>query len=184
MALAPPTFLPAQSGWGIQAGPSGLRKASIQQEATVMGAKCTTRLQFTCTQDSPGAAGVLALEFTVAPITPLKGFDFGFFEGPGAPAGAKGLMRLTVTRAGKPSVHSLRLGGWLSAEVEDGFVFASNQRTRQKTGPVRQVLNQVLEGAETLEVAIVDGRNPSTVLKARFPLAGSGPALRSLLKGL
>jgi hypothetical protein len=46
------------------------------------------------------------------------------------------------------------------------------------------VLDQVLQGAESLEVAIIDGKDHTIVLSATFPLAGSKSAIESLLKGI
>lgn len=68
--------------------------------------------------------------------------------------------------------------------MDDGFVFEASNLTRDKEGQVRKVLDQVLQGAESLEVAIIDGNDHTIVLSAVFPLAGSKPAIEALLKGI
>jgi hypothetical protein len=71
-----------------------------------------------------------------------------------------------------------------SQYLDDGFVFIANNLTRNKQGKVRKVLDQVLQGAESLEVAVIDGKDHAIVLSATFPLAGSKPAIEALLKGI
>lgn len=176
--------LHAQSQWRFEANQYDLRKASIEQKSIALGVNCSTRLQFQATQDGKGSTGMLGLEFTISPISLIKKFDFGYFEGPDAPVGGRKLMRVTVFKEGKPFVHTLGLGGWGSAEVDDGFVFGTSSRTSNKEGTVRKIIDQVLQGAESLEVAIIDSKNRSIILSAPFPLLGSKPAIESLLKGI
>lgn len=182
-AAAPAAF--AQSQWRYEDNQHPPRHAFIEQKSIVLGSTCSVRLQFNATQDNKHGDGVLALEFTVSPMSSIKGFDFEYFEGPGAPVGAQKLMRVTVTKGGRPFIHTLILTGFLSSEyLDDGFVFAANNLTRNKQGQVRQVLDQVLQGAESLEVAVIDGKDHTIVLSATFPLTGSKPAIEALLKGI
>jgi len=186
-ASAPTPF--AQSQWRYElyhSSPDGMRQAFIEQKSIILGSTCSTRLQFNATQDhGKHRTGMLALEFTVSPMSSIKGFDFEYFDGPDAPVGAQKLMRVTVTKGGRPFVHELSLGGFLSDEhVDDGFVFATSNLTRNKQGRVRKVLDQVLHGAESLEVAVIDGKDHTIVLSATFPLTGSKTAIEELLKGI
>ena len=184
-AGAPTPF--AQSQWRYEVNQYGLRQAFIEQKSIVLGSTCSTRLQFNATQDraGKGITGILALEFTVSPISSIKGFDFEYFHGVGAPLGDQKLMRVTVTKGGRPFIHTLGAGGYLSsAYVDDGFVFHANNLTRNKQGQVRKVLDQVLQGAESLEVAVIDGKDHAMVLSATFPVTGSKPAIEALLNGI
>jgi hypothetical protein len=175
----------AQPQWQYEVNQYGYRQAFIEQESIVLGSSCSTRLEFNAaTRIRKNSIGYLSLEFTVSPVSSIKGFDFEYFHGVGAPVGSQKLMRITITRGGKPSVHKLSLGGWLSAEVDDGFAFNATNPTRDKQGQVRKVLDQVLQGAENLEVAIIDGKDHSIVLSATFPLTGSKPIIEALLKGI
>jgi len=176
----------AQPQWRYEVDQYGQRRAFLEQQSIVLGSNCAVRLQFNATKDrvGKGITGILALEFTVSPMSSIKGFDFEYFHGAGAPVGSQELMRITITRGGKPFVHALGAGGYLSADVDDGFVFHAENLTRNRQGQVRKVLDQLLQGAESLEVAIMDGRNPAIVLSASFPLTGSKPALEALLRGL
>lgn len=181
--VAPVSF--AQSRWRYEDNLHPPRHAFIEQTSTVLGSTCSVRLQFNVTQDSEAGDGVLALEFTVSPMSSIKGFDFEYFNGIGAPVGAQKLMRVTVTGGGRSFIHMLPPIGILSSEyLDDGFVFIANNLTRNKQGQVRNILDQVLQGAESLEVAIIDGNNHGIVLSATFPLAGSKPAIEALLKGI
>jgi hypothetical protein len=177
----------AQSQWQYKGSQYeyGLRQAFIEQTSTVLGSTCSVRLQFNAAQDSKAGDGVLALEFTVSPMSSIKGFDFEYFHGIGAPVGAQKLMRVTVIKGGRPFVHMFSPIGILSSQyLDDGFVFIANNLTRNKQGKVRKVLDQVLQGAESLEVAVIDGKDHAIVLSATFPLAGSKPAIEALLKGI
>jgi hypothetical protein len=175
----------AQSQWRYEDNQHPPRHAFIEQTSIVLGSTCSVRLQFNATQDNKNGDGVLALEFTVSPMSSIKGFDFEYFEGPGAPVGGQKLMRVTVTKGGRSFVHMLPPIGFLSSEyLDDGFVFAANNLTRNKQGQVRKVLDQVLQGAESLEVAVIDGKDHAIVLSATFPLTGSKPAIEALLNGI
>ena len=177
-----PTLL-AQPQWHYEVNKHGLRSAFIEQRATVLGADCMTHLRFNAAQDrKEGAVGMLGLYFMVSPMRSIKGFDFEYFHGRDAPVGDRELMRVTVTKEGESFVHRLGAGGFLSAEVRDGFVFHASNPTHDKQGRVRKLLDQ-LRGAERLEIAVIDGRDPAIVLSITFPLAGSKPALEALLKG-
>jgi hypothetical protein len=182
-AGAPTPF--AQSQWRYEDNQHPPRHAFIEQTSIVLGSTCSVRLQFNATRDNKNGDGVLALEFTVSPMSSIKGFDFEYFEGPGAPVGAQKLMRVTVTKGGRPFIHTLILTGFLSSEyLDDAFVFAANNLTRNKQGQVQKVLDQVLQGAESLEVAIIDGKDHAIVLSATFPLTGSRSAIEALLNGI
>ncbi|HSA89886.1 MAG TPA: hypothetical protein VLF42_08325 [Burkholderiales bacterium] len=184
--LAGAPALLAQSQWRYEADRHGHRQAFVEQKSVVLGSTCSTRLRFSATRDrvGKGITGVLALEFAVSPMSSIKGFDFEYFHGVGAPVGSQELMRITITKGGKPFVHTLGAGGYLSSYVRDGFVFHAEHLARDKQGQVRKVLDQVLQGAESLEVAITDGRNRAIVLSATFPLTGSKPVVEALLKGI
>jgi hypothetical protein len=183
--LAGAPALSAQPQWRYEANQYGHRTAVLDQKSTVLGSNCSTRLEFfAATRISKDAIGYLSLQFTVSPLSSIKGFDFEYFHGVDAPVGDQKLMRITVTWGGKSSVHMWSPGGWLSAEVRDGFVFSASNPTRDKQGQVRKVLDEVLEGAQSIEVAIIDGKNHAIVLSATFPLAGSKPAIEALLKGI
>jgi len=186
-AGAPTLF--AQSEWQYelyQHSESGMRQAFIEQKSIVLGSTCSTRLQFNATQDhGKDILGAVALEFTVSPMSSIKGFDFEYFEGPDAPVGSQKLMRVTVTKGGRSFIHMLTLTGIFSSEhLDDGFVFIATNLTRNKQGQVRKVLDEVLQGAESLEVAVIYGKNHAIVLSDTFPLTGSKPAIEALLKGI
>ena len=183
LAVTPASF--AQSQWRYEDNQRPPRHAFIEQTSTVLGSTCSVRLQFNATQDSKAGDGALSLEFTVSPMSSIKGFDFDYFHGIGAPVGAQKLMRITVTKGDGSFIHMFRPIGILSSEyLDNGFVFIAHSLTRNKQGQVRRVLDQVLQGAESLEVAVIDGNDHAIVLSATFPLTGSKPAIEALLNGI
>ncbi len=184
LALIGLPLLTIQAQWQYNANQYGFRKAFVEQRSTVLGSDCYTRLQFNATEDGEGSTGVIALEFTVAPVSSINKFDFGYFEGPDAPVNDQKLMRVTLTGDGNSTVHMLSLSGWFSAEVDDGFVFSATNLTREKQGQVRQILDQLLKVSESIEVAIIDGLDYSVVLSAVFPLSGGKPSFEALLDGI
>jgi hypothetical protein len=179
-----PTLL-AQPQWQYTVNQYGYRQAFIEQESIVLGSNCSTYLEFNAaTRIRKDSIPYLSLKFTVSPYSSIKGFDFEYFHGVGAPVGEQKLMRVTITKGGKPSVHKLITGGWLSAEVDNGFVFNASNPTYDKQSQVRKILDQVLQSAESLEVAIINGKDHLIVLSATFPLTGSKPVIEAFLKGL
>ncbi|MBE7421962.1 MAG: hypothetical protein HS110_05945 [Zoogloeaceae bacterium] len=180
---------PALSEWQREVGPHGVRRAWIDREAPVLGLPCVVRLQFSATGDGGTARdrgrGMLALAFSIAPVAPLKGFDFDYFEGPDAPAKGKKLMSVTIHKDGQRTTHWLAADGWRSADVADGFVFGVADRLRGNpaSGRLGKILAEMMRDAQHVEVAVVDGRHPATVLSATFSLADGKNALRELTAG-
>jgi hypothetical protein len=176
--------LHAEEQWKFSVNQYDLRETYIDQQAVVLGVPCNSRLKFICTQDQKGATGCLSMEFTIAPYSKIAGFDFEFFEGPDAPVGGKKLMSITLAKDGKQTRIQESPGGWVSAEIEDGFVFGYATPTKNRNGYMRKVINQIIGGAETIEVAVTDGKNPSKVVSVIFPVVNGRESFKSLLKGI
>lgn len=170
--------------WKFSMNQYGIRETYINQKSDVFGIPCMTRLRFTCTQDSKGATGFIAMEFTVSPFSKIKGFDFGYFEGPDAPGNNKKLMRISLTYKKKQTRFQVSPGGWVSAEIEDGFVFGAGTPTRDKDGYMRKVVEAVLKGAESIEVDVVDGADPSKIIAVTFPIADGKERFQALMRGI
>jgi hypothetical protein len=64
------------------------------------------------------------------------------------------------------------------------MIFETDSLIDDKQSPLRKLVDQLLKGADRLEIAVIDGRNGATVFSGSFPLAASRPALAALLKGL
>jgi hypothetical protein len=176
--------LKAQSPWKFTVNQYSLRETSFDRNSVVLGVPCSTRLKFICTQDSNGTTGDLSMEFTISPSSKIPGFDFEYFEGPDAPAGGKKLMTITLNQGGRRTKFQVGLGGWFSAEIDDGFVFGSVTPTRAKTGYMRKVVEGILDGAESVEIAVSDGNDPSKVIVATFPVATGKPSFQALMRGI
>ena len=174
----------AEEQWKFTVNQYDLRETYIDQQADLLGVPCASRLKFICTQDQKGTTGYLTMEFTIAPYSKIAGFDFEFFEGPDASVGGKKLLSITLAKAGKQIRFQESLGGWVSAEVEDGFVFGVGTPTKNRNGSMRKVINQITGGAETIEVAVTDCKNSSKIVSVIFPVANGRESFKSLLKGI
>jgi hypothetical protein len=98
----------AQPQWQYTVNQYGYRQAFIEQESIVLGSNCSTHLEFNAaTRIRKDSIPYLSLKFTVSPYSSIKGFDFEYFHGVGAPVGEQKLMRVTVIKGGKPFVHKL-----------------------------------------------------------------------------
>lgn len=126
--------LHAQEQWKFSVNQYYLRESYIDQQAVVLGFPCTSRLKFICTQEQKGATGYLSMEFTIAPYSKIAGFDFELFEGSDAQLGGKKLLIITLAKAGKQIRFQESLDGWVSAEIDDGFVFGSGTPTKNRNG--------------------------------------------------
>jgi hypothetical protein len=113
---------------------------------------------------------VSSLEFTVAPVSAIKGFNFGYFEGPQAPAGGQKLMKVSITRAGKTKVQTLALNGYYSDEIADGYVFQTSGSSSGRADVITATLSEIAQGAESIEVGITNGKDHSTVLSSTFAI--------------
>jgi hypothetical protein len=176
--------LKAQSPWRFAVNQYGLRETYFDENSVVLGVSCSARLKFICAQESEGATGTVSMEFTISPSSKIPGFDFEYFEGPDAPADGKKLMKITLTQGGRQTKFQVGLGGWFSAEIDDGFVFGSGTPTRTKTGDMRKVVERILGGAESIEVAVSDGNDPSKVIVVAFPVATGKPSFQALMRGI
>ena len=147
-----------------------LKTFSAEQKTMVLGVNCTTRIDIIPSRKAENTRTVSSLEFTVAPVSSIKGFNFGYFEGPQAPAGGQKLMKVSITRAGKTSVQTLALNGYYSAEIADGYVFETTGSSSGRADVITAMLSEIAQGAESIEVAITNGKDRSTVLSSTFTI--------------
>lgn len=173
--------------------PDGMRHAFVEQKASDLGEHCSTRLQFWASQDlGKDALGSLALDLTVSPVhlCSFKGFDFDHFVDEDGHASNQTFIRVTVFRGSKRFVHRFGVYGLYEYNDEDpysgytGMTFETNNLIDNKHSPMRKLVDQLLKGADRIEIAVIDGKNHATLFSGTFPLAGSKPPLAAMLKGL
>ncbi|MGA3085921.1 MAG: hypothetical protein ABSE95_14180 [Thermodesulfobacteriota bacterium] len=181
-----PQSSPAQDNWKYSVNQYDLREVSTEQKLTIFETPCIARLKFICTQDSrdKSATGYLSLEFTISPASKVQGFDFGYFEGPDAPVGAKKLMKITLIQGEKRSSFQVPLNGWLSAEVDDGFTFGTGTPTRNKIGYMRKVVEAILAGADSIEVIVFNGPHRNKSIAAIFSVAADRLHFKAMMQGI
>lgn len=141
-----------------------------EQTNEVLGASCKTRLEIIPSRKAERSRTLSVLEFTVAPASSIKGFNFDYFEGPKSPAGSHQLMKVSITRAGKTSVHQFGQNGFYSGEIADGFVFQTVGSSSGRADVITALLSEIARGAESIEVAITNGKDRSTVLSSTFAI--------------
>jgi len=174
----------AQEQWKFSVNQYDLRETHFDKKSTILGIPCITRLKFQCAQDGKGATGYLSMYFTISNSSKITGFDLGYFDGPGAEVGKKKLMRITLMKNGVKSEFHVGLSGTGSAEIDDGFVFETGTPTKNKNGYMRKIVDEILAGAESIEVAVVDGKDHSKVIVGSFPLTNGRQGFQGLLQGI
>ncbi len=181
-----PHSLSAQGNWKYSVNQYDLREVYTEQKLTIFETPCISRLRFICTQDGKDkqAIGYLSLEFTISPASIVQGFDFGYFEGPDAPVGAKKLMKITLIQGKKRSSFQVPLNGWWSAEVDDGFTFGTGTPTRNKIGYMRKVIEAILAGADSIEVVVFDGPLQKKSIAAIFPVSADRLHFKAMMQGI
>jgi len=133
--------------------------------ATLLGKPTAVSLKFYCdttrTRTETGATG---FDLVIDKIAALAPFDFESFEGPDASAARRNLMKITVTRPGKPPlVINTSVAGW----SPDGpnFAFGVAAESSKAASPSRTLLRALAEGADTLAISITDAKNPKLKLE-------------------
>lgn len=186
LALVLTEQLHAQGIWQYSRNQFDRREVHTRKNVTVFGTPCSALLTFICTQDSKDKhiTGMLSLEFTISPASKVHGFDFEYFEGPGAPGGGQTLMTITLVSGEKHSRFQVPLSGWWSADVDDGFTFGTSTPTRDRNGYMRKIVAGILGGAESIEIEIVDGPRKKKAILATFPVSADRHHFQAMMQGM
>lgn len=176
--------LMAQEHWKLSVNQYGLREVWADSKSVILGVPRQTRLHFMCTQDGKGSTGYLSMHFMFSDSSNISGFDLGYFDGPGAPVGLKKLMTITLIKAGKRTRFQVGLSGTGTSDLKDGYTFETGTPTKNKNGYMRKVVSEILTGAESIEVAVVDGHDPSKAITASFLLMGGRECFEGMMKGI
>lgn len=152
--------------------------------ATLLGKPTPVGLKFFCdTTRTATETGALGFDLTVDKISTLAPFDFEPFEGPDAPAAKRNLMKITITRPGKPPlVVNTSAAGW----SPDGpnFAFGISDETYRASSTSRTLLRALADNADTLAISITDSKNPKVKLEFSVPVAQKTADFKALLAGL
>jgi len=184
LVVIPWQALSGQSQWSFSKNQYDLRETYIDGQSNVFGVQCTTRLKFRCTKDGKCSTGYTYMEFTIAPVAKLSGFNFSYFEGPDADVGSRKLLSVVLDNHGQQNKFQVGLTGWYSADVDDGFVFGSGTPTKNKSGYMRKIIQEIIHGAETIEITVIDGKTPGKTITASFPLKDGLNGFKALLEGV
>ena len=165
---------------------NSFREIQAEQKTSILGVSGLTNLKFICSRDSMDrkAKGAISMELTVSPASKIKGFDFDYFEGPDAPAGRQRLLQVTVFKKDSQSSFQLPLTGSWSSGTEDGFTFSASSPAKDKKGDMRKIMDEILAGAEKIELRVFDGPKKTKFITSEFMLESSGEQFNALMKGI
>lgn len=157
---------------------------SYSATATLLGKPTPVSMKFFCditrTQSETGALG---FDLIIDKIATLAPFDFEPFEGPDAPAAKRNLMKITITRPGKPPlVVNTSAAGW----SPDGpnFAFGISDESYRANTTSRTLLRALADGADILAISITDSKNPKIKLELSVPVGQKTADFKALLAGL
>jgi len=157
---------------------------SYSATATLLGKPTPVSLKFFCdTTRSSTETGALGFDLTIDQIATLAPFDFEPFEGPDAPAARRNLMKITITRPGKPPlVVNTSAAGW----SPDGpnFAFGISDESYRAGTTSRTLLRALADGADTFAISITDSKNPKVKLELSVPVGQKTADFKALLAGL
>jgi hypothetical protein len=152
--------------------------------ATLLGKPTPVSLKFYCdTTRTLTETGAVGFDLVIDKIAALTPFDSEPFEGPDAPAAKRNLMKITVTRPGKPPlVINTAAAGW----SPDGpnFAFGIAAESYKAASPSRTLLRALAEGADTLSISITDSKNPKVKLELSLPVGQKAADFKALLAEL
>ena len=174
------------NGWLFDMGSiqSPLKSATLVQQTRVLATPSTARLSFNASSGDAAtkATRMMSISLTLEPAGQLTSFDFDAFEGPGAPASKRKLMKVAVyANKRPPAVFWLNAAGWYSADAQDAFVFSHSHEVADPKGAVRDVLTRLAQGAQRIEVSVLDSRNRAVALSASFDVEQNQAGFKALL---
>lgn len=185
-AARTPPPQPNGGKWVYTTSKDGGRTLTVDQPAVILGQPEMIRVEFSCSFDSPkeDLHGALSIQLTIPNSPKFPQFHFDDFEGPDSAIGSRKLMNFQTTLKGKVTKVAVSPSGSLTDELKDGFKFEASEFSSKRHSPVRKVFDEIKAGAEFLEIAITDSKDPKTVIVAKVPLLGEQEQFQALLAGL
>lgn len=163
--------------WRHQVNENGLRTARVSAPGTAPNGPAATTLTLQC---APGKDGSVSIQYAVSGTDKIKQFNFGDFEGPGAPASKRRLVQFAVqTPRGAVKLQTAVSGYYTDQGV---FVFELAAANNAVSGATR-VADAIRGGAESVTIMVQDSRNLRRTIQTRFPAADAAPAVTETLKG-
>jgi hypothetical protein len=137
-------------------------------------------LDTTYTANEKGAVG---FDLTLGHVAALAPFHFDDFEGPDAPAVAKELLGVTITRKGQAPL-SFKVGPSGSYPEEGSFTFEGSDITHKAVSTAKSIIRAIGDDAEELRFTITDYRDAKLKIELAIPLAGKQAEFKALLAGV
>lgn len=178
----------SQNNWHYSTDKNDLRQMYMEQSIKVFGQACTGQLRFICTQDDKNypddISGALSMEFTIYPVSKIKNFNYMGFQESEYPAKNKDLIKITLINNKKRTEFKAPLGSWWNGYIKDAFTFGYSTLTKDKSGNMRKILDQILSGAQTIEITVYNKTDQQKFITASFPLASGKKQFQALMKGI
>jgi hypothetical protein len=154
--------------WETSVAENGMVEISTSTKSIIFGTERVVLLHIYCSKyekhESKTAKGMCGLEFDVSSANEIKEFYFGDFEGPTPNAEA-----VMTIKANPGQEHVIRPAGWYSAVDPVRFAFGFDYQLKGKNvGVVGGLLDDIKNGANSIEITITDSREPSKKIHASF----------------
>ncbi len=182
-SAANPTAAP-QGKWVAERTDQGQRSLSYNATVPLLGKPTRVTVSFNCDLlVSKQINGTLGFDVYVNNVAALKPFRFGDFEGPDATTNGRKLMRIAITRSGKPP-YSVELVPSGSTPAEGNFVFGTAEVSKLAKSAQRTLLQMLAEGGERFDITITDPKDPKLKLEISVPVADKQAEFKTLISGL
>lgn len=130
----------------------------------------------------PGKKGYINFAYGVRDIDAIKGFNFGEFEGPDAPAGTKKLVTVMARTSKENIIIKTSVSGGRTIGNDPGafeFRFGANIHSK---GEMMRLANALARGVSTLSVTVQDSRDRRKILYTEFPVTNAANVVAHMLK--
>jgi hypothetical protein len=183
ISAANPTPAP-QGKWVAERSDQGQRSLSYNATVPLLGKPTRVTVSFNCDPlVSKQINGTLGFDVYVDNVAALKPFRFSDFEGPDATTNGRKLMRVAITRPGKP-LYTVDLMPSGSTPAEGSFVLGTAEVSKLTKSPQRTLLQMLAEGAERFDITVTDPKNPKLKLEISVPVADKQAEFKTLISAL
>jgi hypothetical protein len=174
LGAAPTRADVAQELWHTETTGKAERSLSYSTHVNLRESRTPATITFYCnTEHTQNSIGTLGFRVEIAHYTALTGFHFSDFEGPGAPAVAKPLMTITIKRSsGLPLLFEISPAGFVSSDERSDHPFFSFVVASPTSEPsaAKEILKALAENAQSLQISIMDMRDPLIKLELAVPV--------------
>jgi hypothetical protein len=176
-AVSAPATPPA--GWSASVNENGLRHAEVRGEAALGKLRTPARLMLQC---RPGMKGSISWMLEIEHASNLKGFNFGDFEGPDAPAAGKRLSELGIEGGLMHPQVSAAQNGYFHGDRPDSFVFEVTAAAAAASDAAL-LADAIGPGTSGISWTVTSARDVNLRIAAHFPADDASAVVRDASAG-